>query len=89
MDGSTWPRWLVLALLSPSVDDMTFMDRFRMGLVDNRSLSERERELEIEILKRLAEGTTTRQVVDDLGISPHVVKVHMERISPPSWAWGT
>ena len=66
---------------------MTFMDRFRMGLVDTSSLSERK--LEIEILKRLAEGATTRQVIDDLGISPHVVKVHMERTSPPSWAWGT
>jgi MOSC domain-containing protein YiiM/DNA-binding CsgD family transcriptional regulator len=54
------------------------MDRFRMGFVDTSSLSERE--LEIEILKRLAEGATTRQVADDLGISPHVVKVHMERI---------
>jgi MOSC domain-containing protein YiiM/DNA-binding CsgD family transcriptional regulator len=55
---------------------MTFMDRFRRGVVDTSSLSERE----LEILQLLAEGATTRQVASDLGISPHVVKTHLERI---------
>ena len=39
-------------------------------------LSKRER----EILQRVANGATTRQVATDLGISPHTVKTHLERI---------
>jgi DNA-binding NarL/FixJ family response regulator len=39
-------------------------------------LSKRER----EILQRVADGATTRQVASDLGISPHTVKTHLERI---------
>jgi DNA-binding NarL/FixJ family response regulator len=40
------------------------------------ALSKRER----EILQRVADGATTRQVATDLGISPHTVKTHLERI---------
>jgi DNA-binding NarL/FixJ family response regulator len=39
-------------------------------------LSKRER----EILQKVADGATTRQVANDLGISPHTVKTHLERI---------
>jgi DNA-binding NarL/FixJ family response regulator len=39
-------------------------------------LSKRER----EILQKVADGATTRQVATDLGISPHTVKTHLERI---------
>ncbi len=39
-------------------------------------LSKRER----EILQKVADGSTTRQVASDLGISPHTVKTHLERI---------
>ncbi|HEX6131991.1 MAG TPA: response regulator transcription factor [Actinomycetota bacterium] len=40
------------------------------------ALSKRER----EILQKVADGSTTRQVASDLGISPHTVKTHLERI---------
>jgi DNA-binding NarL/FixJ family response regulator len=39
-------------------------------------LSKRER----EILQKVADGATTRLVASDLGISPHTVKTHLERI---------
>lgn len=39
-------------------------------------LSKRER----EILQKVADGSTTRQVAAELGISPHTVKTHLERI---------
>ena len=39
-------------------------------------LSKRER----EILQKVADGSNTRQVATDLGISPHTVKTHLERI---------
>ena len=39
-------------------------------------LSKRER----EILQKVADGSTTRQVASELGISPHTVKTHLERI---------
>ncbi len=39
-------------------------------------LSKRER----EILQKVANGATTRQVASELGISPHTVKTHLERI---------
>jgi len=35
---------------------------------------------EVEILQRVAYGSTTRQVADDLGISAHTVKTHVDRI---------
>jgi DNA-binding CsgD family transcriptional regulator len=61
----------------------TFIEEARMG--DSGSapgeqkspaLSKRER----EILQKVADGATTRQVASDLGISPHTVKTHLERI---------
>lgn len=39
-------------------------------------LSKRER----EILQMVANGSTTKEVARDLGISPHTVKTHLERI---------
>lgn len=39
-------------------------------------LSKRER----EILQKVAYGATTKEVAKDLGISPHTVKTHLERI---------
>jgi DNA-binding NarL/FixJ family response regulator len=44
--------------------------------VRSTPLSKRER----EILQKVADGATTRQVASDLGISPHTVKTHLERI---------
>ena len=35
---------------------------------------------EIEILQKVAYGATTKEVADQLGISPHTVKTHLERI---------
>ena len=48
-------------------------------LVDRRPeapLSKRE----AEILQMVAYGSTTKEVAHDLGISPHTVKTHLERI---------
>jgi DNA-binding NarL/FixJ family response regulator len=39
-------------------------------------LSKRER----EILQKIANGATTKEVASELGISPHTVKTHLERI---------
>ena len=61
----------------------TFIEEARMGEGGSPSgdqktpaLSKRER----EILQKVADGATTRQVASDLGISPHTVKTHLERI---------
>lgn len=55
----------------------TFIEEARSSSEEGRSpLSKRER----EILQRVADGATTRQVASDLGISPHTVKTHLERI---------
>jgi DNA-binding NarL/FixJ family response regulator len=59
----------------------TFIEEARMegggsGEPKSPSLSKRER----EILQKVADGATTRQVATDLGISPHTVKTHLERI---------
>lgn len=56
----------------------TFIEEAQAGSDENRAtpLSKRER----EILQRVADGATTRQVATDLGISPHTVKTHLERI---------
>ena len=57
----------------------TFIEEARTaGGEDTKStpLSKRER----EILQKVADGATTRQVASDLGISPHTVKTHLERI---------
>jgi two-component system nitrate/nitrite response regulator NarL len=35
---------------------------------------------ESEILQKVAYGATTKEVAHDLGISPHTVKTHLERI---------
>src|SRR5678815_5101789 len=35
---------------------------------------------ELEILQKVAYGATTKEVAHDLGISPHTVKTHLERI---------
>ena len=56
----------------------TFIEEARLGKAasDTTPLSKRER----EILQRVADGATTKQVATDLGISPHTVKTHLERI---------
>jgi DNA-binding NarL/FixJ family response regulator len=61
----------------------TFIEEARMGEPAPApgepkapALSKRER----EILQKVADGATTRQVATDLGISPHTVKTHLERI---------
>jgi DNA-binding NarL/FixJ family response regulator len=57
----------------------TFIEEVRMSDSDApraAPLSKRER----EILQKVADGSTTRQVATELGISPHTVKTHLERI---------
>jgi len=57
----------------------TFIDEVGMGegeSVTTAPLSKRER----EILQKVANGATTKEVAHDLGISPHTVKTHLERI---------
>jgi DNA-binding NarL/FixJ family response regulator len=58
----------------------TFIEEAHMGGESEgpttTPLSKRER----EILQKVADGATTRQVASDLGISPHTVKTHLERI---------
>jgi DNA-binding NarL/FixJ family response regulator len=58
----------------------TFIEEARggEGSSDQKTppLSKRER----EILQKVADGSTTRQVASELGISPHTVKTHLERI---------
>ena len=58
----------------------TFIEEARMGESEGAPrtapLSKRER----EILQKVADGATTRQVATELGISPHTVKTHLERI---------
>jgi DNA-binding NarL/FixJ family response regulator len=57
----------------------TFIEEVRLvepGEGGATPLSKRER----EILQKVADGSTTRQVANELGISPHTVKTHLERI---------
>lgn len=58
----------------------TFIEEVRLGDAaeggGTAPLSKRER----EILQKVADGATTRQVATELGISPHTVKTHLERI---------
>lgn len=62
----------------------TFIEEVRMaeggtsggGAPGTTPLSKRER----EILQKVANGSTTKQVASELGISPHTVKTHLERI---------
>ena len=60
----------------------TFIEEAAMGVPGpddaptTTPLSKRER----EILQMVANGATTKEVARDLGISPHTVKTHLERI---------
>lgn len=56
----------------------TFIEEVRLAEPNSETtpLSKRER----EILQKVADGATTKQVASDLGISPHTVKTHLERI---------
>ena len=57
----------------------TFIEEVRLSDSDTPKaapLSKRER----EILQKVTDGSTTRQVATELGISPHTVKTHLERI---------
>jgi DNA-binding NarL/FixJ family response regulator len=56
----------------------TFIEEVHLVETEGKAmpLSKRER----EILQKVADGSTTRQVASDLGISPHTVKTHLERI---------
>jgi DNA-binding NarL/FixJ family response regulator len=57
----------------------TFIEEVGAGEGDHglqAPLSKRER----EILQKVADGATTKQVASELGISPHTVKTHLERI---------
>ncbi len=56
----------------------TFIEEVHLAepAVETTPLSRRER----EILQKIANGATTKEVATDLGISPHTVKTHLERI---------
>jgi DNA-binding NarL/FixJ family response regulator len=56
----------------------TFIEEAHLGESPSEQapLSKRER----EILQKIANGATTKEVASDLGISPHTVKTHLERI---------
>jgi DNA-binding NarL/FixJ family response regulator len=49
-------------------------------LVDRRPADAPLSRREAEILQKVAYGATTKEVAHDLGISPHTVKTHLERI---------
>jgi DNA-binding NarL/FixJ family response regulator len=58
-----------------------FIDEVDLGprgdtSTEGGNLSKRE----AEILQKVAYGATTKEVAEDLGISPHTVKTHLERI---------
>ena len=59
------------ALTRAFIDEVQAVDRRQ-----ETPLSKRES----EILQRIAYGATTKQVANELGISPHTVKTHLERI---------
>lgn len=54
------------------IEEVQFADK----RPDAPGLSAREK----EILQKVAYGATTKEVAHDLGISPHTVKTHLERI---------
>jgi DNA-binding CsgD family transcriptional regulator len=56
----------------------TFIEEAHLGESPSEQtpLSKRER----EILQKIANGATTKEVAAELGISPHTVKTHLERI---------
>jgi DNA-binding NarL/FixJ family response regulator len=64
------------AVIHPSltrafIEEVRFVDRR-----PDAPLSKRE----VQILQMVAYGATTKEVAHDLGISPHTVKTHLERI---------
>ena len=65
------------AVLHPKLTK-AFIEEAQMVDKDNSQapLSKRE----TEILQKVAYGATTKAVADELGISPHTVKTHLERI---------
>ncbi|MGH2738933.1 MAG: response regulator [Actinomycetota bacterium] len=64
------------AVIHPALTQSFFERMRRAERREETSLSPRE----IEILQQVAYGATTRQAADRLGISPHTVKTHLERI---------
>jgi DNA-binding NarL/FixJ family response regulator len=64
------------AVIHPSLT-RAFIEEVR--LVDRRPEAPLSRR-EAEILQKVAYGATTKEVAHDLGISPHTVKTHLERI---------
>jgi DNA-binding NarL/FixJ family response regulator len=64
------------AVIHPSLT-RAFIEEVR--LVDRRPEAPLSRR-EAEILQEVAYGATTKEVAHDLGISPHTVKTHLERI---------
>lgn len=64
------------AVIHPSLTRI-FLEETRMLPRDStQPLSDRE----VEILQRVAYGASTREVAEELGISTHTVKTHMDRI---------
>ena len=64
------------AVIHPTLTQ-AFIEEVRLGdRKPEAPLSRRE----IEILQRVAYGSTTKEVADQLGISFHTVKTHLERI---------
>ncbi|MDQ3991844.1 MAG: response regulator transcription factor [Actinomycetota bacterium] len=70
-----------LALEGKAVIHPTLTQAFieEVRLVDRKPESPLSRR-EIEILQKVAYGATTKEVADQLGISPHTVKTHLERV---------
>jgi DNA-binding NarL/FixJ family response regulator len=64
------------AVIHPNLTRV-FLEEARLAPRDTPApLSERE----IEVLQRVAYGASTREVAEELGISTHTVKTHMDRI---------
>ena len=70
-----------LALEGKAVIHPTLTQAFieEVRLVDRKPEAPLSRR-EVEILQKVAYGATTKEVADKLGISPHTVKTHLERI---------
>ena len=65
------------AVLHPKLTK-AFIEEAQM--VDKDSAQAPLSKRETEILQKVAYGATTKAVADELGISPHTVKTHLERI---------
>jgi DNA-binding NarL/FixJ family response regulator len=64
------------AVIHPSLTKI-FLEETRMVPRESKSpLSDRE----VQILQRVAYGASTREVAEELGISTHTVKTHVDRI---------